>query len=114
MNVSYVNVTLAIVTRRIKKHGRFRTLRKSYLLNSCRLSQKQAKASTRHHTCTDPSETNITMSEARNEPSKHLGSSCEDEITNGIHCHTERYQDSLKCPTNIYDSFETADRIKKA
>lgn len=79
----------------------------------CRLSPKQTKSFTRHGTVMTLSPTSFGMSEARNEPSKHLGSSCEDEITKGIHCHTERYQDNLECPSNTYDTFETADRIKK-
>lgn len=92
----------------------FITLRKSYLSNSCRLSE-QTKTFTMHSTGMTLSQTNIGMSEARNEPSKHLGSSCEEEITNGLHCHTDRYQDLLECPSDIYvyDTFETADRIKK-
>lgn len=61
-----------------------------------------------------PSQTNIGMSEARIESSRHLGISCEEEITNGLHCHTDRYQDNLECPSNKYDTFETVDRIKKA
>lgn len=53
------------------------------------------------------------MSETRNESSRHLGISCEKEITNGLHCQTDRYQDILECASNRYDTFETVDRIKK-
>lgn len=53
------------------------------------------------------------MSEARNESSRHLGISCEKEITNGLHRQTDRYQDILECASNRYDTFETVDRIKK-
>lgn len=53
------------------------------------------------------------MSETRNELLKHLGISCEKEITNGLHRQTDKYQDILECATNRYDTFETVDRIKK-
>lgn len=53
------------------------------------------------------------MSETRNESSRHLGISCEKEITNGLHRQTDRYQDILECASNRYDTFETVDRIKK-
>lgn len=92
---------------------RFITLRKSYLFNSCRLSPEQIKALTRLSTGMNLSQTNIGVSEARNEPSKHFGSSCEDEITKVIRCHTDRYQNILECPSNTYDTSETAERIKK-
>ncbi|XP_052673732.1 uncharacterized protein LOC128155878 isoform X2 [Crassostrea angulata] len=82
----------------------------------CSLSAKQTERSTGLSTGMTLSQTNIGMSEARNESSRHLGISCEEEITNGLHCHTDRYQNILECPSDIhvYDTFETADRIKKA
>lgn len=83
-------------------------------MNSCSLPAKQTKQSTELSTDMTPSQTNINMSESRNESSKHLRTSCEEEITNGLHCHTDRYQDILECPSNRYDTFETVERIKKA
>ncbi|XP_034321012.2 uncharacterized protein [Magallana gigas] len=82
----------------------------------CSLSAKQTERSTGLSTGMTLSQTNIGMSEARNESSRHLGISCEEEITNGLHCHTDQYQNILECPSDIhvYDTFETADRIKKA
>lgn len=104
--IFHVNVTLVIVARR------FRTLRKSYLLN-IRLSPRQTKTFTRHGNGMTLSHINFGWSDARNEPSKHIGRSCEGEITKAILCHTDRYQVILQCPSNTYDTFETADRIQK-